>query len=91
MIMPIIPDVSHESEAGLLVLEVELDIFQAAIGGANKPVLFHQHAGFPKQHRYIFRNGPYFLMYRQRESLDLSSQATIIPVKNFFTNLASVL
>ena len=91
MIIPIIPDMTPESQAGLLVIEVELNIFQAAIGGADKPVLFHQHAGFPKQHRYFFRNGPYFLLYRQREPLDLSGQAAIIPVKNFFTNLASVL
>lgn len=95
MIMPYIPVASSDSdsiaETSLLVLEVELGVFQAALSGTAKPIVFQQHAGFPKQHRYFFRNGPYFLLYRQREALDLSGQATIIPVKSFFTSPAAVI
>lgn len=93
MIMPYIPTSppAQETETGLLVLEVELDVFRAALSGTTKPVVFRQHAGFPKQHRYFFRNGPYFLLYRQRDELDLSGLATIIPIKAFFTSPASVI
>lgn len=88
--MVIIPDTTSSDVTAGTVVEVERDAFLSVLRQGNKPLVFVHHAGFPKAFRYFTRMGPFFFLYRSRQEDDLSTHATVLPVKNFFTHPSTV-
>jgi len=92
MMVPIIPAQDGvAAKAPHFVVEVEPDVFVGLLPKGEKPLIFEQHAGFPKTYRYFVQLGDYMMMCRSREKQQLGSLARVLPVKGFHTGPAGVM
>lgn len=87
MIMPYIPTPAGSDAAGVLVVEVEREAFEAVLKQAEKPLVFEHKAWL--QHRYLVRYAGYFFLYRQKNAY-VPPSATVLTVTGFHASPASI-
>ncbi|CAN5549097.1 hypothetical protein BH23BAC4_BH23BAC4_08450 [soil metagenome] len=93
MMVPVIIPAQYgiAAKAPHFVVEVEPEIFAGLLPKNEKPLVFEQHAGFPKTYRYFVQLGDYVLMCLSRERQQMASLARVLPVKAFHAGPAGVM
>lgn len=73
-----------------MIVQVDRDVFKRLLKKAQRPLVLHVHAGFPKSHKYLMRHDGFVFMHRSKQYQDFSVEAEMMEVEKIHTALAGL-